>query len=285
MPADYDQLEARFADWIARRDDIRLAVVVGSRARQDRTNDQWGDLDTVIWTTTPEAYADAGWLADFGDVWAAYRQYIRPGTAEWLAVLAGGLDFDMAIVPAQAPLTAEQVIAAQMDQVFARGVRVLLDRDGVWGQWSPPNIINHPLPDEAELTQAVNQFWRYAGRAARKLRRGELWVATQLINGLLQQAVRMLAEWHTLAADRSAEVWYEGHFLEEWADARVVAALRGTLAPYQADGAWSALIVVCELFRWLSAETTARLGYTAPAVAADEILHDIRMLAPDRSPD
>ena len=277
-------LEALFSTWAASRQDIRLAIVVGSRARGDWSNDAWGDLDTVIWTTTPDAYATPACLDALGQVWAACWQPIRPGVGEWLAVLSGGLDFDMAVVPAQNPLTPTQVLAADMGSVFARGVRVLLDRDGVWSRLPACCVESRPLPDAAAFDQALHRFWRYAGRAGKKLGRGELWVATQIINSLLQEQVLALAEWHTLAANPVADVWYDGHFLERWADSRVVEALSDALAPYDAAGAWLALEQVCGLFDWLSAETAGRLGYPTPAALTVTMMEYLRRLEAGETP-
>ncbi|MBN2470974.1 MAG: aminoglycoside 6-adenylyltransferase [Anaerolineae bacterium] len=281
---DYETLEQAFAAWAGARPDVRLGAVIGSRAREDATHDAWGDLDTVIWTTTPEAYTGAAWLADLGEVWTATRQAIRPDAFEWLVVLAGGLDLDVAVIPAQAPLTVEQVLAAEMDAVLARGARVLVDRDGVWE--GLPALVLQPraLPDEAAFQEAVHAFWRYAGRAAKKLRRGELWVAGRTINGLLHAQVLALIEWHTLAGN-PADVWYEGHFLERWADPRVVAALADLAAPYQAAGAWEGLLHTCTLFDWLAEETAGRLGYASPAALAANMLALLRQLAAGQPPD
>lgn len=285
---DYVALEQAFQRWALARPDIRLAAVIGSRAREDATHDAWGDLDTVIWTTTPVAYAGAAWLGNLGEVWAATRQAIRPDAFEWLAVLAGGLDLDVAVIPATAPLTPAQVLALDMDAVLARGARVLVDRDGVWEGLPALTVRPRALPDEAAFQDAVHRYWRYAGRAAKKLRRGELWVAGRTINGLLHEQVLALAEWHALAAnpaDPAADVWYDGHFLERWADPRVVAALADLAAPYQAAGAWEALLHTCTLFDWLAEETAGRLGYASPAALAANMMAVIRRLAAGAVPD
>ncbi len=288
---DYTALEQVFAAWAQARPDIRLALVVGSRAREDATHDAWGDLDTVIWTTTPAAYVGAAWLGDLGEVWAATRQAIRPDAFEWLAVLAGGLDLDVAVIPAAAPLTPGQVLALDMDAVLARGARVLMDRDGVWKGLPALTVRPRALPDEAAFQDAVHRFWRYAGRAAKKIRRGELWVAGRTINGLLHTQTLALIEWHTLAANLAdparlaQDVWYDGHFLERWANPRVVAALADLAAPYQAAGAWEALLHTCTLFDWLAEETAGRLGYASPVALAANMMAVIRRPAAGAEPD
>jgi aminoglycoside 6-adenylyltransferase len=254
MDALYRELETQFGAWAQARPDIRLALVVGSRARSEP--DPWGDLDGVIFTTASEAYADGGWIGELGTAWAAYQGLIRAGVVEWMVVYADGLDFDLAIFPCGAPLTIQQV-AGQLSAVMQRDLRALVDRDEVWPQSAPLEAPS--LPDEATFANHVQRFWRYAERAAKKLRRGELWMAMELIDGELKRGLLAVIEWHALAGG-AADVWYEGHHLEEWADPRAVAALSGAFAHYEREDAWYALRETMVLFGWLAQETAVRLG-------------------------
>jgi aminoglycoside 6-adenylyltransferase len=54
----YDDLITRFLAWIQTRDDLRAALMLGSRARADRPADEWSDLDLVLVTTDPQLYLD-----------------------------------------------------------------------------------------------------------------------------------------------------------------------------------------------------------------------------------
>ena len=249
----YRELEERFAAWAEDRPDVRLALVVGSRARPQP--DPWGDLDGVIFTTTPEAYADGGWIGDLGEAWAAYRGIIRRGVIEWMIVYAGGLSFDLAIFPCGLPLTIQQVVG-QLNDVMERDLRVLADRDDARPVSVPKS--GPSLPDAETFANHVQRFWRYADRAARKLRRGELWMALGQINGHLKYELLTLIEWHALAGGAD-DIWYDGHYLEQWADPRVVAALAGTYTHYDRADAWRALRETMILFGWLAQETAARL--------------------------
>ncbi len=44
----YEQLIERFIVWAQTQDDLRAAIVIGSRARADRPADKWSDLDVII---------------------------------------------------------------------------------------------------------------------------------------------------------------------------------------------------------------------------------------------
>jgi aminoglycoside 6-adenylyltransferase len=250
----YRELEERFAAWAESRPDVRLALVVGSRARPEP--DPWGDLDGVIFTTTPKAYADGGWIGDLGEAWAAYRGLIRRGVVEWMVVYADGLDFDLAIFPCGEPLTIQQV-AGQLNNVMQRDLRAMVDRDGVRPETAPREA--PVLPDAEMFSNHVQRFWRYAERAAKKLRRGELWMALDLVDGELKRGLLAMIEWHALAGG-TADTWYEGHHLEEWADPRVIEALGGAFAHYDRRDAWRALRETMVVFGWLAQETADRLG-------------------------
>jgi aminoglycoside 6-adenylyltransferase len=59
-----------------------------------------------------------------------------------------------------------------------RGMRVLLDKDGLTGKLplSPPAEPAAP-PAAEQFSEVVADFWYHALLAAKKLRRGELWTA------------------------------------------------------------------------------------------------------------
>ncbi len=52
----YEHLIDRFIRWAQTEDNIRAAVVIGSRARVDHPADEWSDLDLIILADDPEPY-------------------------------------------------------------------------------------------------------------------------------------------------------------------------------------------------------------------------------------
>ena len=61
----------RFTAWAAARDDVRAALVVGSRGRTDSyPAEEWSDVDVAIITTRPGLYAaNSAWMRDIGPFW------------------------------------------------------------------------------------------------------------------------------------------------------------------------------------------------------------------------
>ena len=275
----YDQWEHDFIVWARTRPDIQAAVVVGSRARLDRPADEWSDLDLILFTINPSAFVvQTGWLNELGEVWVTVLNHTGHDP-EWLVMFADGLkvDFVLAAVPEGAGSTADlsQWLAVSPYQgVLQRGVRTLFDRNDPQTKLilllSERRIPTQPKPDE--FLAVVNHVLLYAARTARFLRRGELWRAKQQCDCDLKQRLLTMLEWHARATKGlEHDTWYDGRFLEEWADPRALATLPETFATYDKEDLWRALFVTLDLFRWLAAETAEQLGYAYPTLADNRV--------------
>ena len=65
----YEDVKRRFIDWVQRVEDIRAAVVVGSRACENHPADEWSDMDIVFYSTNPNQYFEnQEWLKNMGDI-------------------------------------------------------------------------------------------------------------------------------------------------------------------------------------------------------------------------
>jgi aminoglycoside 6-adenylyltransferase len=201
----YERLIERFVRWAQDQRDIRAAFVIGSRARADHPADQWSDLDIIVVATDPERYlSSAGWLENIGTPWITFLE--RTATDDEMerrVLFEGGLDVDFALtsqrtirqlarvlwvqrrvpqllrlLPAESHRRIMQQIAVFRD-IVRRGMRVLLDRDGIVAGLTPLAAEAPPLhpPAQAEFLEAVSDFWYHAVWTAKKLGRGEVWVA------------------------------------------------------------------------------------------------------------
>lgn len=304
------ELEGAFAEWARARRDIRAVMVLGSQARIDHPADEWADLDLMIFATDTKRYLSSDeWIRQFGAVWVAARGRTVRGDPEWLVVFEGGVDVDFVFlaagrikwrlrilrgvmrVPGLLRILPREVhsqireAASTTSDVFHRGVRVLVDRDGLigtmrraFGQESPQYEV-----EETRFQDAVKSFWLTAARTAKKLRRGEWWVAKHRCDVLMKELLRQMIEWHARATrGPSVDTWHSGHFLEEWADPRAIEGLQSAFAVYDEDDIWRALLITMELYRWLAQETGEALGYSYPSDADMRIAGLVRRLESGR---
>src|SRR5690348_3214570 len=170
------ELADAVAAWAADRPGVRAAFLVGSQARTDVPADRYSDHDFVLVVDDPRPYLeDPGWLSAFG---RPLLTFLEPtavgGFTERRVLFDSGQDADFSLIPASA---AALLNHEAVGTVFGRGFRVLADRAGLAAQVrteAPP-----PSRSPSDYAQLTNDFWYHAILAAKKLRRGELFVAKQ----------------------------------------------------------------------------------------------------------
>ena len=311
LPTTFAALEARIAAWAEARPDVRAAMVLGSRARSDTPADAYSDLDLLLLATDPARYLDsADWLADLGVPRLTFVEGTAVGGGKERRVLFdGGLDVDFSVFPVAlfaglAPLLEHADLAAvstrdnagqspdvaraleladALGSVARRGHRILVDKDGILARVlakinalpAPPT----PLPSEHEFAETASDFWYHTLWAARKLRRGELWIALRSCNGYLNGLLLRMLTWHARATHGpDYETWHDGRFLERWADRETLAALHDCFARYDADEVRLALLATMDLFRRLATETAAALALPYSADGGDYATSLVRTL-------
>lgn len=271
MSLTYDELLGRMHEWATRQEDIRLLIVIGSRARSDTPADAFSVLDLVIVTTEPARYISGSeWLYELG----TYDLTFLEGTAvgglvERRVLFESGLDVDFIPVP---PAVLGRELPAEVRSVFQRGYRVVLDKDGleetlraVLAKRTGEDAAPFTLPSEQDFSQVVNDFLYHAVWTAKKLCRGELWTAKMCCDGYMKDRLLQMIVWHRrVTATEPVDTWHSGRFLDSWGDPRVLRDLAGTFARYEVASVWQALHATVELFRRLGQEVAGRLGYTYP---------------------
>lgn len=266
----YERLAERFVAWAQAEPDIRAAVVIGSRARAVRPADEWADLDIIVFATDVERYiASADWVENVGVHWLTFVEPTLGGGWERRVLFDGGLDVDFAFDPVH---VLEQVVtgAASPDvaDIIRRGVRVLVDKDGLAAQLSAVDLQVLPFrpPPEPEFLNLVHDFWYHTVWTTKHLRRGEVWWAKSCCDMYMKELLRRMLEWHARAVHGPQhDTWMRGRFLEAWADPRAVAQLPEVFAHYDRRDIARALRATMELFRWLAVETAQQWEYGYPA--------------------
>jgi aminoglycoside 6-adenylyltransferase len=279
----YQSLEDTILRWSVIRPDVRAVRVVGSRALENGPVDQYSDLDLVIYTAHPAAYdKDSSWIDSLGEIWLSVRSRTGQGDREWLALFSGGVKADFVIAEAATDAKlAEMLEQSSYADVFRRGVRVLLDKNG--GAPSRELHLSAPksrkLPTAVEFESAVNLLILDVARAAKFVRRGDLWRGQQQVNGEVMQALLVLVEWHAgLTSAAANDIWYAGRFIEKWADPHIVATLPNLLAGYDEVELHRALNSIIDLTEWMAKGIAESLDQTFPKPGQARALSWIREL-------
>jgi aminoglycoside 6-adenylyltransferase len=281
---DAEALLAAVMAWGRERRDVRAVLLVGSRARADTPADRWSDTDLAVVVDDPAPYlASSEWLDAFGRPLLSFVEPTAVGPfTERRVLFESGVEVDFALLPAAAAQWMAQDPEARA--VLRRGFRVLVDKLGLeatlrTGAASPATP---DRPDQAAFAQLTHDFWYHLVWAAKKLRRGELWIATQTCNCYLKGLLVTLLGWQAKAADPQADTWHGGRFLERWADSRALGDLRGTYAGYDAADVARGLWATAELFQRLERDCARRLGLPL-SVRHQQVRHQLgEILGPVR---
>lgn len=285
-PPTYAQLERNFVSWAEEQADIRSAIVIGSRARREPPADEWSDLDVILYTTDPAVYAaTSGWLSALGEVWLPYLNDTFAGEAEWLVLFAGGLKADFILSTAKGPLQ-QTINQSPYQVVLRRGMRVLFDKDAPDSPLTLPEawLAPPPHPTQDEFLALANRVFLSATRAAKLLKRGELWGAKYQCDTDMKRHLLTMLEWQARATHGSDyDPWYDGRYLDQWADPQALANLPATFAAYDASDLWRALFATLDLFRCLAIETAELLDYSYPTQTDRQITSWLASLLMEKS--
>ena len=269
----YEQLVERFARWAETCSDISAAIVVGSRARVDHPADEWADLDIIVVTTDPERYLSTiDWLESIGKPLLTFLEPTATGgQIERRVLFEGMLDVDFSIIPKRiVERLLQNNIPPQIAEIFSRGARVFIDKDGMAAQFhvyiSSAESLSPGPPSEHEFLEIVNDFLYHAVWTVKKLRRGELWTAKFCLDSYMKSRCMLrMMEWHAHAAKGwTYDTWHNGRFLEEWADPCALKGLRETFARYDEADIKRGLLATMNLFRKIAMEIAEKLGYSYP---------------------
>ena len=255
------------------------ARTLGSRARIDIPADEWSDTDLLVFTTDASRWlGDGRWLDDIGRV---VLTFVEPtalaGLLERRVLFDGAVDVDMVIIPIDA---IENVISdAGAIPVLARGYRLLVDKDDRFGDLAgraaaaDARAIHGaaPWPPTAEeVSNLIRDYLYHCVWVTKKLRRGELAVAVSCQNAYQGATIRRFVEWQAGARSNVAtNTYYDGRFLERWADPETVTGLTVTQAAYDVDDLGRSIVESMELFRGLASEVAdaVRVAYPGEAHA------------------
>ncbi len=257
---DHERFIEQVRRWAQGRRDVGAVLVVGSAARSAVPADKWSDVDIALFVDDPAPYLeDAAWLDAFGTPLLTFIASTAVGDSlERRVLFDDGLEADFALFPVSAVGGLHADLGA--DETLRRGYRVLVDRVGLGPilQQSSPTAQAADVP---ALTQLASDVWYHAVWAAKKLRRGEVWVARSCVDCYLHARLVELVAIHARAVDPTVDTWHAGRFLERWTPEHVLDALWQSLSRDRHDVA-GAIRRCVDLFDQLADETAARLGST-----------------------
>lgn len=271
----YHELEHQLTTWAETQPDVIAIVAIGSRGRVHPPPDEHSDLDVLLWTDNLHRYADADdWLHTFGQPILCVFSHTDQQLPEWEIIFKDGGKLDVVLIEALPTPLATMLREFAHADVLQRGFRVLVNKRGDDVDASHWSFAAATRPDQTRFDHLIKEVLLEATRALKFAQRGDLWRAKNLCDNVMKKHLLTLLEWHALAKyGDELDIWYDGRFLEQWADAEAVQALPGTFALYEGQDIIRALHATMTLFDRLGRDTAQRDGLNYTGEATQAVLH------------
>ena len=271
------EMKENILKWAYEHDDIRLVIVVGSRARSEHPGSELSDLDLLIFTDNQECYLSSqDWIARFGTV-LFVEKAISPGPRQEpeLMVLYDnfqGVDFVLLPAGVIQQMNPEQALP----EIFLRGFEVWVDKDDVTALLTSladaqkQNIFRPKKPSQEEFTHVIRSFLFCAYYIGRVLYQNDLWIAKIREHDLRGDLLKMM-EWHARSKhDWSLDVWHTGKYIETWAEKPVLVRLPKIFAGYEKVPSQIALEECVQLFETMVYEVAEAGDYSLDAIVFEK---------------
>lgn len=253
----------RLEAWADADDNIRAVIVTGSSSRADRSADRFSDRDVELIVRRPDALLDNDeWIHGLAPVMVA--QYLdnddidHPPTR--LVFFEGARKVDFTI--ADPSRVQEMIETRQLNPLYQRGFRVLVDKDGFAGTLPAPggSHIVTESPTQESFDAVITEFWFEAAHMPTYLARGDLWVVKfrdQTMKAMLLQMI----EWHALATrGTNVDTWYIGTRMQRWADPGAWHDVYSCFGRFDREDSYRAALATMRLFDRLALVVAETFG-------------------------
>ena len=252
-------------------DRILASVIIGSCARTENIADRYSDIDIIFVTNKPDdfIYSDY-WLDTLGSFHISFVEPTLFSGLERRILFDSGHDIDVIV------LTEEQsthLRNGENGEIFERGYIVIKDTIGITQDIGKNTIHSEKkgyiLLSEDEYINMINDFWFHVVWTIKKIQRGEVFIAKFCLDNYLMKILLTMIENYETINDK--DVWYNGRFIESWAEEWILEGLEKT---YTRDSITSALISIMEIFSNLATTVAKLKSFIYPK----ETEHNARML-------
>jgi len=266
-----DEILKKVINWAESQESIRSLILTSSRAGASKT-DEFSDYDIMVLTDNAELYLTSDeWLKTIDNLWVYQKEQFTHGEyviPTRLTIFQGGTKVDFSFWKTEILKYFIKNGFSETDDLN-RGYQVLLDKDDLAKDLPKPSIkiFKIPKPDKDDFLTTVHDFWFEFLGVAKYLKRGDLFFAKKIDNGIVKDLFLRMIIWNVQAKNNWAKetpLHTDGKKLQSWAGNEIFEQLGRTYSGFNLEDSWKSLFASIEFFRKLSTETCHLLGYKYP---------------------
>lgn len=254
-------------------EDVRAAVLNGSRANPNAKKDPFQDYDVIFFVKDVEPYKrNRDVVRYFGEIMILQTPddmgdpapKNRSGYA-YLMQFMDGNRIDLSFYP-----------IAEMKWLLEDSLTVvLLDKDRLIGGIPPPSDLGYlpAKPTAKSFDECCNEFWWVNPYVAKGLWRDELTYAKFMLDSILREELMKMMVWYCgVKTDFQKSPGKFGKYLESLLEPELWRALEQTYCDANIENIWQSLFTMDDLFRTIALAVASSFSFTYP-------LHDDRKVS------
>lgn len=288
-----DPVIQRLIRWASDKPAVRAVILTSTRTSPTAPLDLLSDYDVILAVDDVRPFYDSrGWLSDFGPLLVLYRDPLQlfHGSERfaYITQYEDGLKIDFTLWTAAVlpRVAAGPVLPEELDVGYA----LLLDKDNLAQGLQPPSYQAHipQPPAESRYLEEIELFFHEATYVAKYLWRDDLVAAKHIFDSIKVGNLRQVLDWLIeIDHDWSLKPGAYGRYLKRYLPPAIWTQLEATYVGPDLDENWQALFKTVDLFRAISQEVGAHLGYHYPGQLdrrATAYLQWVRALDPQAGP-
>lgn len=277
-----DDIYRAIQDYVRTDDNIRAAVLNGSRANKQVTADKYQDFDIVFFVNNIEAakcprlresFFGVPVLQQCPDDMLLGKENTPPRAAYTLLMIyEDGHRIDLTLFP----LTH-----------FASEYRhdsltiPLADKDGLFTRIAPADESSYFItpPDARLFAETANEFWWCVTNVAKGLARHEITYAKAMTDDVIRPVFMQMLDWKIGCTNGfNLTTGKAGKYLSRYLTTDEMQVILKTYSDADPDNNWQALFLMCKLFREYQTITAEKSGFEANFRECDASVRYLRMI-------
>ncbi|MBE5960973.1 MAG: hypothetical protein E7256_06235 [Lachnospiraceae bacterium] len=277
----YEMLFDKIKVFAQKEERIRAMVLFGSRARKEKSFDEYSDYDIIFFVSDENYFLKTdGWLKNIAEYKISFVEPTAARGFERRIFFDNAMDMDFIFYNVK---DVEKITQSSIIQSwYARGVEVIVDKIGyqMLMQNMVPVHATYQKPTVDEFENLVHTFWFHAIWAEKKLLRGEIWAAKNCIDGYMKTLLREMLEYRKKSQQGlNFDTWHDGRFIDEWLEPEVKSALNHAYGKYERTNLETAMEKTMNLFSTAAKQAAKNWGYVYPLCAEQYAFEQVKRLA------
>lgn len=256
-----EEMMALIMDFVAADPNIRVAVLIGSRANPNVKKDIFQDYDIGCYVANVDAYkTDRTFLEHFGEIMImqipedmADPPPANDGHYGYLMQFTDGNRIDLGFAPIES-----------LSEKQGSLTKVLVDKDGIVGDLRPPSDKDFlpEEPTEKSFYDCCNEFWWVCPYVAKALWREELIHSKSLIEEIIRPQLMKMVTWYFgIKTGFKKAPGNNAKYIKPALEPELWLKLDGTYVDSRFENTWESLFAMGDLFRTISQYVVNTYGF------------------------